>query len=384
VKRLFTLTIAIILTFSFAFPVPANAKELSASAAGMLLGDLITLISDEYIGGEVSQKALLEAAIRGMTDILDPYSSYLEENELANFTSGLTGRINGLGVQLKRSVNDEQPEIEIMRVLPDTPAREAGLRKGDIIVAVNEESIKNLSLDEVNDRIEESEDEINLNIRRGGDMLAFELTKREIPSFSVYTETLEEILGVAGYENIRYIAVTSISSNTALALKHTIDDLQKERIKKIIIDLRGNMGGYLDVAVDICNMLVPAGPVCYIVDANGNRTVVNSPLRKAPFDQIVVLVDRYTASGAELIAAALQDSGAAEIVGEETFGKGVIQSLFNLPTGGGLKLTTEEYLRPNGEKINEIGVVPDYITNSDNHGNAADGFLLMALELFKK
>jgi carboxyl-terminal processing protease len=375
---------AIIFSLLFAVHMPVHAADVSAYSAGRLLGELIALISDEYIGGDVNKDELLEAAIKGMTTILDPYSEYLNAETLRNFTGGLSGKFTGLGVYI--NTNDGGGH-EISRVLPGTPAREAGLKKGDIITAVNGTPTAALPLDGVLDLISKSEPGIKITVNRGIQTLEFNATKREIPSVSVYVDTLDEVLNetAAGYESVRYIAVSSISDNTAEVFRQIIDELKKEKIDKVIIDFRGNTGGYLEVAIEIGQMLVPAGAVCYTVNAQGNRRLHSSTLTAKPFAHMVVLADRHTASGAELIIAALQDSGAAIVVGENTYGKGVIQSVYNLSTGGGLKLTTEEYFRRDGGKINKIGVKPDYIIDAHHDGEVpkTDIALLKAMELLK-
>jgi carboxyl-terminal processing protease len=377
--------IAVALMGILAFTNPLTARAgIDAVYAGRFLSEIISIITNEYAGGEVSEEDLLKAALRGMSMILDPYSDYMDEETYARFTGGLSGRLTGIGVVVRQ--NSDTGRHVIKRVIPSTPAQEAGLKRGDVIMAVNGSSTENLSLDQVIAIILEAESEIILEALRGGETITFTMTKREIPSISVFVETLDEILGEAGmgYDSIRYIAVTSISVNTAAVLKAAMEDLKREGVTGIILDLRGNTGGYLDVAIEICNFIVPRGPICHIVDARGNRETISSRLVHPPYGQMVVLVDRYTASGAELIAAALQDAESAIIVGELTFGKGVIQGLYTLSgIGGALRLTTEEYLRRNGEKINEVGITPDYIIEMDfdKYETPEDDMLIKALEL---
>jgi carboxyl-terminal processing protease len=291
----------------------------------------------------------------------------------------------GVGVQMKINENEQH---EIVRVLPDSPAREAGLKKGDIITAINNKNTKGRSLDELIDNIRETERNVTFIVQRGTESITFKIPVQEITSISVYVDTLNDILdeAVEEYDSIRYVAVTSISNNTATTLKSVINNLQKEKVTGVIFDFRDNTGGYLDVAIDICKLLVPSGPICHIVDAKGKKEIITSNLKKTPFEKIVVLVDRYTASGAELITAAMQDAKIAVVVGEVTYGKGVIQQMFSFPTGGGLKLTTEEYLRRSGEKINEIGVIPDIIveSNFNDYETPRDEALLKAVSILIK
>jgi carboxyl-terminal processing protease len=359
-----------------------RATDISASA-GRLLGELIALIYNEYAGDPVTQQELLEAALYGISSILDPYSGYMNTQAMQQFTGGLAGRLTGVGVQIRMN---ESNRPEIMRVMPNTPAQEAGLRRGDIIISVNGRSTNRLSLDEVIGHIgDPAHTRAVLQVERDGKRLNFDMLKREIASTTVFTDSLEDLMGDEGkgLDHIRYVAVSSISNNTGRALQRVIEQLQREGVTKLILDLRGNAGGYLDVAIEIGNMLIPSGPVCFTVDNRGRRESLNSTLQVLPFQQVVVLVDEATASAAELIAAAMQDAGSGILVGETTYGKGVVQSIFNISGGGGLKLTTEEYLRRSGGKVNGIGVTPDYVvpTPRTDYETPRDKGLLKAVEL---
>lgn len=337
----------------------ALTDEEKTLIAGTLLTDVMDLILEQYAGGEVTPEDLYEAALRGISDILDDYSGYLDEDDWQSLTGALSGKLTGIGVVMRRNTDNQ---AEIMRVLPDSPAAEGGIRRGDIILAVNGRPAAGLTLDEITAMIlDPAITEVSMEMQRGTEKESFRLVKREIASATVYTDRIENILGpsYADMPEYRYVSIGSIASSTPEDLRTAIAALKKEGVTHVVLDLRGNSGGYLDAAVDICAQIVPKGPVTHIVTPDEEKRTVYSSLVRQPFQKIAVLTDRDTASAAELITAALQDAKAATVFGETTFGKGVIQTVFPLPTGGGIKLTTEEYLRPNGGRINEIGVKPD-------------------------
>ena len=350
-----------ILIIGTAIPVEAGTRSnREAQAAGNYMAEIMDLIMTRYMGDPVTIEALFEGALRGMTDILDQYSIYLSAAELAQFTEALTGRLVGIGVSIATLADGR---TEIVRVLPDTPAQEAGILPGDIIISVDGINVSGMSRDAIVALITNPDTErVLISIERGGYPITFDILKAVIQSPTVITERLElisEAYGLAGdLHYFRYMQINSVGLATGNDVRRAIERMQSEDVQGIILDLRGNTGGYLDVTVDIANQLVPQGVILQTVNRAGRRRTYSSVLPEPPFNNIVVLVNRFTASAAEVIASALQDSGAAIIVGEPTFGKGLVQSVYTLQTGGALKLTTEEYFRRNGGTINDIGVIP--------------------------
>lgn len=387
-KRLLAFLTAV--CFAWAVPVYAAQPEtddftLSDSdktqIAGSLITDIMDLIMEQYVGSDVTPEELYEAALRGMSVILDDYSEYLDDDELSDLTGSLSGKLTGIGVVLRQ--NDDR-QAEVVRVLPDSPAREAGLKRGDVIQTVNGKAVAGYTINEIVALITDPEvKKATLQVKRGAVSMTFHMYKREIHT-TVYADRMENILGPqTRADAFRYICITSISGTTADDLREIITSLKKEGVTGIVIDMRGNGGGYLETAVDICSQIVPKGPVVHTVDSKGSQNTTYSALAKSPFEKMVVLVDGNTASAAELITAALQDAKAAVVIGETTYGKGVIQTLFPLITGGGFKLTTEEYLRRSGEKINKIGVTPDIAIemNAVDYETSTDTALIKALEV---
>jgi carboxyl-terminal processing protease len=370
-KRIFT-RLAVFITAFFigtavlpvTAPVRVYASEMTEEEqiqfSGQLFTDLLRLIVQQYMGDAVTPAELLDAAVSGMTDTLDPYSYYMNAEQMASFGTSMSGKLTGIGVVIHLN---EAGQIEIARVLADSPALEAGLKRGDIIFSVNGTETDGMKPDEVTMIItDKAVTRAEIKVMRGGVEMGFNIEKREIKSSTVVTDRIEEMLGIkntGAFKDFRYLGVSSIGDATAQDFTQALEAFKKENVRGVVLDMRGNPGGYLHSAIDICRKLVPAGPLFYIVDKQGNQEAVDSELPEAPFPKIIILVDRNTASAAELITAAMQDAKAALVIGETTYGKGVIQSVFDLPNDGGLSLTTEEYLRRSGEKVHEIGVTPD-------------------------
>jgi len=378
------LWIAVIICLLTPISVYAEDVPLSDSdktrMAGEYITDVMDLLLDRYVGEDITPEFLYESALRGMMSYLDPYSQYLDSDELDQLQQGFSGQMYGLGITLDLSDNN-MPVIR--SVLAGSPAEESGLAKGDAILTVNDQDVKGMSLDDILNIIDEA-DLVTFKIQRGSETFEQSVQKQELDVPTVTDSQFGDLIDSAKTRDnsgLRYISVSEFGDNTAQEFGDMINKLKDEGVKRIVLDLRGNPGGYADSVIQICNLIVPKGPIMYTIDKKGVETEVYSQLDNEPFEKIIVLTDHGTASAAEVLASALQDSGAAAVVGETTYGKGVIQSLYPLPTGGAVKFTTEEYLRRSGEKINDIGVTPDvpvdipgFLTNSVDldENNASD------------
>jgi carboxyl-terminal processing protease len=274
--------------------------------------------------------------------------------------------------------------IEIFRVLADSPAEAIGVEVGDILVAVDGENIRGLSTEAVSALITNPDHpRVEITVQRDTRTLTFDILKGEIANPTVRVDRLEqrpEAQGLANQDRYRIVRITGVGANTANDLRQAISYMQNEGVRGIIIDLRGNGGGYLDVTVDIANQIVPTGTVLQTVNQAGRRRTYTSVLDEVPFENVVVLINRFTASAAEVIASALQDADAAILVGETTFGKGSVQTVYALRDGGVFKLTTEIYFRRNGEAINGIGVIPDIEIARNQTIGGPDNVLRRGLE----
>ena len=382
VKKIFVVVLSFVLLFGTTVSVEASFRPSNeAMEAGYHLSEVIDLIINRYVGGPITVDELMEAALRGMTDILDEYSVYLSAAELAQFTQSLTGRLVGIGVSM---MEREDGRVEVTRVLPGTPAEEAGVLPGDIVVSVDAMDVTGFHRDDVVALITNPNNErVLISFDRDGYIVTFDILKAEISSPTVIVDRLENIpeaSGLRGLDNFRYMQISSVGIATGDDVRTAIEQMQSEGVVGIILDLRGNTGGYLDITVDIANQLVPAGMVLQTVNQAGRRRTYSSILQEAPFE-IVVLVNRFTASAAEVIASALQDADAAVVIGERTFGKGLVQSVYGLATGGALKLTTEEYFRRSGGTINGIGVTPCIYVGRRSSLDEMDNALRQGLEV---
>ncbi|MDR3239211.1 MAG: S41 family peptidase [Clostridiales bacterium] len=338
--------------------------EEKAIAAGEMLSGIISLIMSKYTGSQTNPESLYESAIRGIMERLDPYSVYFSPEELSGFEKSLSGNLFGIGVSLEIDA-DGAPVIAW--VVQDSPAEKAGLAKGDRFLEIDGQELLGLSLDKTIALITAAKDTVRLRVQTESGPRELSIPKVELKFATVFTEKFENLLDEARDRNnagLRYIGVSSVGEDTAQEFQSAIERLRKEGVSRIVLDLRGNPGGYMDVILQLCQFIVPKGPILFTVDKDGNRVVINSNLEKSPFEKVVVLTNNSTASAAEVLASALQDAKAASIVGEKTFGKGVIQSLYRLPTGGAIKLTTEKYLRRSGSEIDQIGVTPDVIVSA--------------------
>jgi len=356
------LCIAVIICMLAPVNLYAEDAPLTDSEKTQMAGELLTgtmeLLLERFVGEDITPESLYEAAMRGMLDSLDPYSQYLSPDELDALQKGFSGSMYGVGISIEISV-DETPVIN--SVLADSPAKNSGLAKGDVILAINGHDVSGMSLDDILALIDEK-DVVTFKLKRGSETLEQAVQKARINVPTVTTAKFEDLTDAAkAHDNsaLGYIAITEFGDQTAKEFKAATDKLKEQGVTRIAIDLRGNPGGYADSVVQICNLIVPKGPIMFTIDKQGHETQIYSKLEEEPFNKIVVLTDNGTASASEVLASALQDSGAATIVGGTTYGKGVIQSLYPLPPGGAVKFTTEEYLRRSGEKINHIGVIPD-------------------------
>jgi len=341
--------------------MPAKAAETGeqekVGQAAQTIYEVMNLISELYIGGDVTADEMFDAAVGAISKLLDPYSQYMSERDLYRLRQPLMNQFYGIGVSV---FTNGDGRAEIGKVLRETPAEAAGLMKGDIIAFVDGTDVTGMQVDEIVAMITgESAAKVKIEIYRGLEKKTFNITKSNIKLQTVYVEEFDSLIPEITEKTpeLGYIHMETVGEGTAADMRKAIGDMKGRGVTGIVLDLRGNGGGYLEVIMDICRQMVPKGPIVYTIDKSKKRVMHGSELEETPFENVVVLVDGDTASAAEVLATALQDSGAA-VVGEKTYGKGVVQTLFSFPEGG-LKITTEEYLRRSGAAINNIGIAPD-------------------------
>jgi carboxyl-terminal processing protease len=303
----------------------------------------------------VSDKKLLEDAIRGMLAGLDPHSAYLISEEYQELKEGTTGQFGGLGIE----VTMENGFIKVVSPIDDTPAQRAGIKTGDLIVRLDDEPVKGMSLaDAVKKMRGEPGSKIQLTVVREGAEAPLKLTlvRAVIKVQSVKSRMLEK--------NYGYLRVSSFQSGTGDSLKEAIASLKKEnvgKLKGLVLDLRNNPGGVLNAAVDVSDAFLKSGLIVYT-----EGRIENSEMRfnAAPDDLIdgapmVVLINAGSASASEIVAGALQDQKRAVIMGEKSFGKGSVQTILPTSNGAAVKLTTARYYTPSGRSIQAEGIEPD-------------------------
>ena len=291
---------------------------------------------------------LIEGAITGMVEALDdPYSVYMDKDTTEQMYESNAGVFGGIGIYA--TLNDDGRVI-VSSPIKDGPSEKAGIEAEDIIYAVDDQSTEGMDLDTVVAMMRgEVGTEVKITVKRGDELQDFTITRAYVDEQTVSSQVL------AADKRIGYIAISKFSENTDEAFTDQLNELIDQGIQSLIIDLRYNGGGSVDAACNIAALMVPEGPIVQIVDNKGSSDIIKSPGAqfKAP---IAVLVNEYSASASEILAGALQDTKAANLIGTTTYGKGIVQTVYFLNDGTGVKLTEKKYLTPNGNDINKKGI----------------------------
>jgi carboxyl-terminal processing protease len=308
----------------------------------------------EKFDGEIDDNALLEGAIKGMTNSLnDQYTVFLNQKEFDNLMKQSNGSIKGIGV----TITPKDNKVTIVSTIKDSPADKAGLVENDIIEKINDVDISGDDMEKAVSMIAEANNsEIKLTIQRA-DTGEFDvnIVPEEVKIKSVEGAMLNSSIG--------YIRIkTFMNENTTEDFKTTIEELQAQGMKGIVLDLRENPGGLLTEAVGVASQFIPKGKmITYTIDKYNNRNESSSVGGVAEGTPLVVLVNGNSASASEVVTGALRDYGVATTVGKTTFGKGIVQQSFKFNDGiGGLKVTISKYYTPNGENIHKKGITPDF------------------------
>ncbi len=317
---------------------------------------------------EVDEDAMMEGAYKGLVAGLnDPYSSYMTAEEYETWVATATGEYSGVGITFTQ---DEDGNFVVVSVTDDSPAADVGIREGDIIKTVDGQEYSDL--DVIGNAIRGEEgSEIEITYIRDGEEKSVTMTREKITHHSVKHRMLDV--------NFGYISISSFIETTGEDFSQALKELEEDGAQGLVLDLRDNGGGLVDACVQVADEFLDEGVVVYVEDRDGNRTDYDAKDGKTDL-KTVVLVNENSASASEILAAALQDNG-FEIVGQTTYGKGVIQSTAQLEDGSALKLTIMQYFSPDGNAINEKGVTPDHqVANEENSGE--DAQLDEALSLF--
>ncbi|MGB9860179.1 MAG: S41 family peptidase [Moorellaceae bacterium] len=346
----------------------AVAQEGDGVSTPWPLLDEVRYIIESSYAGDVDPYLLEEGAVEGMMEALgDPYSEYLSPAQVKIYQRLLEEEYSGVGMVLK----EENHVFTVQEVIASSPAARQGIKPGGVLLKVDGRALQGLSLNEVLLLLRgEPGTQVTVEIAWPWEPTprAFTLTREMIRQPAVQAHLLEGEIG--------YLALRSFTSTAPTEVAEGLAELLQGGARGLILDLRGNSGGYLQSAVKVASLFLLKGlPVAQVVDKKGRVEILRSegPGLDLP---VVVLVDRDTASAAELLAGALQDAGVAVLVGSRTFGKGSIQTLIPLTYGGALKLTTNYYLTPSGRKIHGQGLKPDWeVTDPEEQLRTAVGLL---------
>ena len=317
-----------------------------------LFGEVLEKINDEYVD-EIDQSQSMDAAINGLLQSLDPYSAYMTPESFKSMQTETSGEFGGLGIE----VGMEAGVVKVISPIDNTPASKAGLKAGDYIVKINDTQVQGKSLTEAVELMRGPVgSSIEITVRRRGEKkaLIFNITREIIEVQSVKFELLEN--------NIGYIRLTSFNENSSSQVKEKIKKLNNnKKLKGYILDLRNNPGGLLSQAIKISDFFLDNGE---IVSTKSRQPSENRKWFAKKGDltngkTVLVLINYGSASAAEIVAGALKDHKRAIIVGENSYGKGSVQSIIPLKNRGAIRLTIAKYYLPSGKSISEVGVTPD-------------------------
>ncbi len=325
-----------------------------------------TLIDENFYLDEVSAEVLREGAYDGIVAALDDiYSVYYTPEEAEEVFQQSEGIYYGIGAYVQ--MDTVTGYAKITGTIKDTPAEEAGLQAGDILYKVNGEDMAGLDVSQVVLHIKGEEGTtVHLTLVRGNEYVEVDVERRKIESPTIEYSMLDDGMG--------YVQIVEFDDVTVNQFSGAITALEKENVKGLILDLRGNPGGNLYSVVDIADMLLDKGKILYTEDKKGRQEVYNSGDGTIIDVPMVVLVDGNSASASEVLSGALKDHGKATLVGTTTFGKGIVQTIRTLRDGSAIKLTISAYYTPAGTNIHGTGIEPDVVVEFDGEAYRADGY----------
>ena len=356
--------------------------DMNLSQVKKKTGEIEELINAYYLD-EIDGQKVEDTMYTGMVAGLeDPYSVYYSKEELESMEESISGAYSGIGATLTQ--DPDTGELSVVSCFDGTPAQEAGLQPGDVITGWNGKSVEGIELSELVSKIKtDPEEQLTLEIERDGETLEVELTRREVQIPTVEYEMLDNQVG--------YIRLVEFDEVTADQFKEALEDLENQNMEKLIIDVRNNPGGVLQVVCDMLDQLLPEGLIVYTEDKNGNRKEYTSDEEHQFTKPLVVLANENSASASEIFAGAIQDYGIGTIVGTTTFGKGIVQRTFYLSDGTGVKLTVAKYYTPKGHDIHKKGITPDVeieldeeLKNQSSISHEEDNQLQKAIEVLQE
>lgn len=339
-----------------------------------------TIMSEYY--KDVDSDKLIEGAINGMLESLDDeHTMYFDKKSKEEFDSELSGNYYGIGAQIQLT-SDET--IKITKVFDDSPAKKAGLKEEDVFVSVDGTSVKGKNATEVANMLKsDSVKTSTIVVKRNDKELTFKVTKENITLFSVSSEMLDN-----NGKNVGYLSVSIFGQKTYSQFKDALIKLEKQDMDSLIIDLRGNTGGYLSTVTNMLEEFIDKGNVIYQIQSSSGVKQYKTVKASEKKYKIVVLIDGGSASASEIMSAAMKEVYGATLVGQTTYGKGTVQTTKDLSNGSMIKYTIEKWLTPSGKNIDKEGIKPDYeVELGDSYKNNPtkenDAQLQKALDLLK-
>ena len=364
----------------FFLTISINAAETDIYKKIDLFGEVLEKINKEYVD-EIDQSESMDSAINGLLQSLDPYSAYMSPKIFEQMQTETSGEFGGLGIE----VGMEAGVVKVISPIDDTPASEAGLKAGDYIVKINNTQVQGKSLSEAVDLMRGPVgSSIELTVRRIGEKkaLIFNIVREIIQVQSVKSEILDDTIG--------YIRLTSFNDNSSNQIEKQIKKLKKNKsLNSFILDLRNNPGGLLSQAIKISDFFLDNGE---IVSTKSRKKSENRKWFAKKGDitdgkTLLVLINYGSASASEIVAGALKDHKRAILIGENSYGKGSVQSIIPLKNRGAIRLTVAKYYLPSGESISEVGVRPDIEVNEEGDDfrikSDTDNQLSYAIKLLK-
>ena len=350
---LITIVIGIIVGYAVTtrFSLSENEKVVQNDENLQVFIDTYEDVISKYYE-DVDKKELINSAISGMlTNLDDPYSVYMDSDTTSDFNDRLYGDYAGIGAEVSMTIDGK---IIIYNPFENSPAKKAGLKKGDIIIKINGEDMTGKTSSDASQLIKGvAGTKVLITIERDGKQQDIEVKRGHITldsvTYKVFTKNDKKI----GYINISIFAANSYSQ-----FRKAVLDLEEQKVNCIIIDVRNNSGGYLDSVTDMLGMFLKKDKIIYQLDEKGKLTSIKDETKESRDIKVGVLINEYSASASEILASALLESYGAEVIGVNSFGKGTVQQTKELSTGGMLKYTTQKWLTPNGNWINEKGVTP--------------------------
>jgi len=376
-KKFILITSIFFLIFNLSYSSSSRGNENNIYKKIDLFSEVLDKVKKEYVE-DIDQSEVMDAAINGVLQSLDPYSAYMSPSMYKEMATETSGEFGGLGIE----VSMEAGVVKVISPIDDSPASKAGIKAGDYIVKINNIQVQGKSLTEAVELMRGPiGSEINITIRRVGvkKALNFKIKRAVIEVASVKSEIKNK--------NIGYIRLTSFNENSSDQVKDKINIFKKKNIKYYILDLRNNPGGLLSQAIKISDFFLDKGE---IVSTKSKKETENRRWFAKKGDILdgktfVVLINYGSASASEIVAGSIKDHKRAILIGERTYGKGSVQSIIPLKNDGAIRLTVSKYYLPSGNSISEVGVIPDFEISEENENfrinTETDNQLNFAIEL---